>query len=59
MMVLTSLLNDSSALKTPGHYPRPTIVRTAAVRDGLLTTASVKRKDAGEYRVLPKQKKHR
>jgi hypothetical protein len=59
MMVLTSLLNDSSALKTPGHYPRPTIVRTAAMRDGLLTTASVKRKDAGEYRVLPKQKKHR
>jgi hypothetical protein len=44
IMLLTSLLNDSSALKMPGHYPRPTIVRTAAMRDGLLTTASVKRK---------------
>jgi len=44
MMVLTSLFNDSSALKTPGHYTRPTIVRTIAMRDGPLTTASVKRK---------------
>jgi hypothetical protein len=44
MMVLTSLCSDSSALKTPGHYPHPTIVRTVAMRDGLLTTASVKRK---------------
>jgi hypothetical protein len=43
MMVLTSLCSDSSALKTPGHYPHPTIVRTVAMRDGLLTTASVKR----------------
>jgi len=44
MMVLTSLFNDSNALKTSGHYLRPTIVRTIAMRDGLLTTASVKRK---------------
>jgi hypothetical protein len=44
MMVLISLFNDSSALKTLSHYPRPIIVRTVAMRDGLLTTASVKRK---------------
>jgi hypothetical protein len=44
MMVLISLFNDSSALKTLSHYPRPIIVRTVAMRDGPLTTASVKRK---------------
>jgi hypothetical protein len=44
MMVLISLFNDSSALKTPGHYPRPIIVRTVAMREGPLTTASVRRK---------------
>ena len=43
MMVLISLFNDSSTLKTPSHYPRPIIVRTVAMRDGLLTTASIKR----------------
>jgi len=44
MMVLISLFNNSSALKTLGHYPRPIIVRTVAMRDGPLTTASVRRK---------------
>jgi hypothetical protein len=44
MMVLISLFNDSSALKILGHYPRPIIVRTVAMRDGPLTTASVRRK---------------
>lgn len=44
MMVLTSLFNDSIALKTLGHYPRPIIMRTFAMRDGPLTTASVRRK---------------
>jgi hypothetical protein len=44
MMVLISLFNDSSALKTLSHYPRPIIVRTVAMRDIPLTTASVKRK---------------
>jgi hypothetical protein len=44
MMVLFSLFNDSSSLKTLSHYPRPIIVRTVAMRDGQLTTASVKRK---------------
>jgi hypothetical protein len=44
MMVLIGLFSDSSALKTLSHHPRPTIVRTVAMRDGLLTTASVKRK---------------
>ena len=44
MMVLISLFNDSNALKTLSHYPRPIIVRTVAMRDSPLTTASVKRK---------------
>jgi len=44
MMVLIGLFNDSSALKTPGHIPRPIIVRTVAMREGPLTTASVRRK---------------
>jgi hypothetical protein len=44
MMVLINLFNDSSALNTLSHYSRPNIVRTVAVRDGPLTTASVKRK---------------
>jgi hypothetical protein len=44
MMVLISLFNDSSALKTLSHHPRPIIVRTVAMHDGPLTTASVKRK---------------
>ena len=44
MTVLISLFNDSSALKTLGHYPRPIILQTVAMRDGPLTAASVKRK---------------
>jgi len=44
MMVLISLFNDSSALKTLSHNPRPIIMRTVAMRDGPSTTASVKRK---------------
>ena len=44
MMVLISLFNDSSTLKTPGHFSRLIIVRTVAMREGPLTTASVRRK---------------
>lgn len=54
MMVLTSLFNDSSALKTLSHYPRPIIVRTVAMRDGTLTTASIER-HAGRRKSHPSE----
>jgi hypothetical protein len=54
MMVLISLVNDSGALKTLSHYPRPIIVRTVAMRDGQLTTASIKR-HAGRRKSHPSE----
>jgi hypothetical protein len=54
MMVLISLFNDSSVLKTLSHYPRPIIVRTVAMRDGQLTTASIKR-HAGRRKSHPSE----
>ena len=54
MMVLISLFNNSSTLKTLSHYPRPIIVRTVAMRDGQLTTASIER-HAGRRKSHPSE----
>ena len=43
MMLLISLFNDSSALVRQIHYARPVVVRTVAMRESPLTSASVKR----------------
>ena len=43
IMLLISLFNDSSALVRQIHYARPVVVRTVAMRESPLTSASVKR----------------